>query len=251
MSFFCEHCGFQNNEIQDAGKIAEKGVKITLTVTKTKDLNRQVVKSDYTSVRIPHLDFEIPAGSQKGGTYKILFPLKNILISFRLLTFNSKNVSEVTTVEGIIERSIAGLEQDQIKRRVENPEIAEQIDAFIEKLRSLKEFREQFTIIFEDISGNCHVENPLMPLKDSNCEVIYFKRTTEQNHSLGIYEENEDKLLKPIEEGEFPLEEIEGEVLMFPTNCPECNSPCETNMKMTSILLKIKKICYENIKVFS
>ena len=147
-------------------------------------------------------------------------------------------------MEGIIDRSIAGLEQDQIKRREENPEIAAQIDAFIEKLRSLKEFQEQFTIIFEDISGNCHVENPLMPLKDSNCEVTYFKRTTEQNHTLGIYAENEDKLLKPIEEGDFPLEEIEGEVLTFPTNCPECNQPCETNMKMTSILLKIIEKCH-------
>lgn len=75
-----------------------------------------------------------------------------------------------------------------------------------------------------------------MPLKDTNCEITYFKRTLEQNHSLGIFPENEDKLLKPIEEGEFPLEEIEGEVLTFPTNCPECNNPCETNMKVTSIL---------------
>lgn len=77
-----------------------------------------------------------------------------------------------------------------------------------------------------------------MPLKDENCEITFFKRSLEQNHILGIYLENEDKLLKPIEEGEFPLEEIESEVLTFPTNCPECNSPCETNMKVTSILLQ-------------
>ena len=69
MSFDCEHCGYQNNEIQNAGKIEEKGVKITLNVSSVRDLNRQVVKSDYTSVRIPHLDFEIPALSQKGGIY--------------------------------------------------------------------------------------------------------------------------------------------------------------------------------------
>lgn len=67
-SFTCEHCDYQNNEIQNAGKITEKGIKITLTVSTARDLNRQVIKSDYTSVRIPHLDFEIPAQSQKGGT---------------------------------------------------------------------------------------------------------------------------------------------------------------------------------------
>lgn len=130
------------------------------------------------------------------------------------------------------------MEQDQTKRKEENAKIAAQIEAFVEKLKSLKECKEPFEMIFEDISGDCFVENPFMPLADSNCKVTYFKRNLEQNHILGIYLENEDKLLKPIEEGEFPLEEIEGEVLTFPTNCPECNNPCETNMKMTSILFE-------------
>ena len=67
MSFECEHCGFQNNEIQNAGKIEDRGIKITLKVNSKDDLNRQVVKSDYTSISIPHLDFEIPSQSQKGG----------------------------------------------------------------------------------------------------------------------------------------------------------------------------------------
>lgn len=209
MSFECEHCGYRNNEIQSGGKTAEKGIKITLQVATSQDLNRQVVKSDYTSIRIPHLDFEIPAQSQKG---------------------------EVTTVEGIIDRSISALEQDQSRRREEFPDTAIEIDLFISKLHALKILDEPFTIIFQDISGNSHVENPKAPIKDSQCTVTYFKRTKEQNHTLGIYSDNEDVLLKPIQEGEYPLEQIEGEVLSFPTNCPDCNSPCETNMKLTSIL---------------
>lgn len=67
MSFDCEHCGYQNNELQSGGKIAEQGIEITLIVKTHRDLNRQVVKSDYTSVKIPSLDFEIPSKSQKGG----------------------------------------------------------------------------------------------------------------------------------------------------------------------------------------
>lgn len=31
------------------------------------DMNREVVKTDCASARIPELDFEIPAFSQKGG----------------------------------------------------------------------------------------------------------------------------------------------------------------------------------------
>lgn len=67
MSFVCEECGFENNEIQNGGKIKEKGIRIELKILNEKDLNRQVVKSDFTSVRFPKLDFEIPAESQKGG----------------------------------------------------------------------------------------------------------------------------------------------------------------------------------------
>lgn len=67
MSFSCEDCGYQNNEIQSGGPISEKGVHITLNVENQRDLNRQVVKSDFTSVKIVELDFEIPAKSQKGG----------------------------------------------------------------------------------------------------------------------------------------------------------------------------------------
>jgi zinc finger protein len=66
MSFECRHCGFKNNEIQPGGEVEEKGIRITLTVQSECDLNRQVVKFDYTSVKIVELDFEIPSQSQKG-----------------------------------------------------------------------------------------------------------------------------------------------------------------------------------------
>lgn len=72
MSFECEHCGFENNEIQSGGKIQDKGLRITLHVKNSRDLNRQVVKSDYASVKILELDFEIPAQSQKGGKSSLL-----------------------------------------------------------------------------------------------------------------------------------------------------------------------------------
>lgn len=67
MSFSCDRCGYQNNEIQSGAPVSEKGVKITLIVKSERDLNRQVVKSDYTSIKIVEMDFEIPAKSQKGG----------------------------------------------------------------------------------------------------------------------------------------------------------------------------------------
>ncbi|XP_037937653.1 zinc finger protein ZPR1 [Teleopsis dalmanni] len=223
MSFKCEYCGFENNEIQSASEIQDKGVKIELNITDAADLNRRIVRSDYTSVQIPEVELEIPAQSQKG---------------------------EITTVEGIIDRTIRGLSQDQDKRRVEHPEDAANIDAYILRLSEIKEHKKPFTLLIEDVSGNSFIENPLAPKLDTNCKTAHFKRTTEQNHILGLYEENdlssgenlintnavaEKHLLKPIAEGSWPIEELHGEVLQFQTHCHQCRSECETNMKLTNI----------------
>ena len=65
---------------------------VVLTLTwLCQDLNRQVVRSDSASVKIPELDFEIPASSQKGT---------------------------LSTIEGIISRAIEGLQQEQPVRQV-------------------------------------------------------------------------------------------------------------------------------------
>ena len=66
MSFECEHCGCKNNEIQSGDKIQEKGHIFKCLITTPQDLNRQVIKSDYATVRIPDVDFEIPP-SKRGG----------------------------------------------------------------------------------------------------------------------------------------------------------------------------------------
>lgn len=67
MSFECEHCGCKNNEVQSGEKVQEKGSLIKCTVSATQDLNRQVIKSDYATVKIPEIDFEIPPTSKRGG----------------------------------------------------------------------------------------------------------------------------------------------------------------------------------------
>ncbi|XP_066993713.2 zinc finger protein ZPR1 [Anabrus simplex] len=215
MSFECEKCGFRNNEIQPGGEIQEKGIRIVVHVRSPSDLNRQVVKSDYTSVKIPELDFEIPSQSQKG---------------------------EITTVEGVLDRVIAGLEQDQPVRRNEDPFSATQIDAFLEKLRKLKDLSTPFTLVLEDISGNSFVQNPCAPLKDPGAETTLFVRNKEQNLAVGIISSDEASekseslgVLKPMKQGDFTLEDLEGEVVHFSTNCPDCRAPCQTNMKAVKI----------------
>ncbi|CAF91254.1 unnamed protein product, partial [Tetraodon nigroviridis] len=103
-SFSCPHCQWANTEIQSAGRIQDQGVCYTLQVRTKEDLNREVVKADSATTRIPQLDFEIPAFTQKGC---------------------------LSTVEGILERAAAGLEQDQAARRAAEPQLAEKIQEFI------------------------------------------------------------------------------------------------------------------------
>lgn len=71
MSFECEHCGYKNNEIQSGERIQERGCLLKCTISTSRDLNRQVIRSDYAAVKIPELDFEIPAQSKKGGNDRL------------------------------------------------------------------------------------------------------------------------------------------------------------------------------------
>uniref|UniRef100_A0A8C2HPA8 Zinc finger protein ZPR1 n=1 Tax=Cyprinus carpio TaxID=7962 RepID=A0A8C2HPA8_CYPCA len=183
-SFSCPHCNWTNTEIQSAGRIQEQGVLYTLQVKTKEDMNREVVKSDSASTRIPQLDFEIPAFTQKGS---------------------------LSTIEGLLDRAVAGLEQDQPIRKV-------CVLFFI-----------IIKLIIDDPSGNSFIENPFAPQKDTALTVTHYKRTPEHNAALGIEEEENDE--KPGND----LDAMRNEVLVFNTNCPECNAPANTNMKLVQI----------------
>lgn len=206
-SFSCGICGWSNTEIQSAGRIQDQGVCYTLRVKTKQDLNREVVKADSATTRIPELDFEIPPFTQKGS---------------------------LSTIEGLLDRAVAGLEQDQPVRRATHPEVAEQIDSFIQKLKKLKEVEDEFTLVIEDPSGNSFVENPVAPQRDEALTVSHFKRTAEQDKQLGIRADDDDGDLDE-QPAANDLDTMRNEVLVFSTNCPECNSPASTNMKLVQV----------------
>ena len=67
MSFRCDWCGYQNNEIQSGSQVQEQGVSYKVKIQTAEDLSRQIVKSDYATFAVPEIDLEIPPSSQKGG----------------------------------------------------------------------------------------------------------------------------------------------------------------------------------------
>ncbi|XP_038861233.1 zinc finger protein ZPR1-like isoform X2 [Salvelinus namaycush] len=171
-SFTCPNCSWSNTEIQSAGRIQDQAIAYTLKVKSKQDMNREVVKADSATTRIPEVDFEIPPYTQKGS---------------------------LSTIEGLIDRAVAGLEQDQQLRNV-----------------------------IDDPSGNSFVENPFAPQKDEALSVSHYKRTPQQDAQLGIKAEDEEKPSNDIDC-------MRNEVLTFNTNCPECNAPASTNMKIVQI----------------
>lgn len=212
-SFSCDDCGYSDTGIQSGGKIQDKGVKYMLQVTNPKDLDRRVIKSDFATFKIPSIDFEQPP-SKKG---------------------------EITTLEGLINAVIEGLQSEQPIRKALDPPVAAKIDDFIHKLETLKELKQPFTVILEDPTGNSYIENPNVPQKDPEMTITHFTRTRQQDIDIGLASEEDDEQENiQNEEKEEEIEEekesnFQNEVLGFQTNCPSCNSPCETNMKIQDI----------------
>lgn len=130
-SFYCEHCGNKNTEVQFSGKLAPQGIRYEYICTDEAALNRSIVKSEYATIRIPELDFEIPPQTQKGS---------------------------INTVEGFLARSVMGISDLQEERRRYNPEIAAKLDEFLEKLKQYQDAKVlPFTFIVTDPSGNSFI----------------------------------------------------------------------------------------------
>lgn len=237
MSFSCEECGFQNNEISSAGSIQQKAAKFAFKVDSDADLQRQVVKTDGCVFRIEDLDLEIPPGK---GRY--------------------------TNVEGVISSIKSDLEQHQDERMRQMPEVGEKVGGVIRGLTDMLEGRSYpFMISVDDPSGNSWIE-PKPGDAAGKWAKSEYNRTPEQNAVLGLG----DDVPQPQQNGggaEAPATEIrpeyhssnlvgadaqvngtqannidteddaitENQVYSFPASCPGCTRPCATNMKMVNI----------------
>jgi regulator of sigma D len=79
-------------------------------------------------------------------------------------------------------------------KQKQNPEQADAIDAFIQKLVDYSEVKFPFTMIVDDMSGNSFVENYLAPAADPQLKVEHYERSEYQNGILGINPEIHAKL---------------------------------------------------------
>ncbi|CAE6466656.1 unnamed protein product [Rhizoctonia solani] len=241
MSFRCEHCGNENNEIQSAGMIRELGTLYTARILDRSDLDRQLVKAETCTLVIPELELTIPAS--KG---------------------------QLTTVEGIIQDTVRDLSLDQPLRRIQDPTTYEKIEALLTKLKDIlgnddegegeKETTgpvetksaskldkplKPFTVQLDDPTGNSWIEF-YGSIDDPKWSMRQYERTPEQNAAIGIgigenaptvqakHVANAKDVIdakRDEDDDVVPNEEI----YVFPGTCSSCSAPLDTMMKRVVI----------------
>ncbi|CAB10101.1 Zinc finger protein zpr1 [Schizosaccharomyces pombe] len=213
MSFECPHCGFKNAQVQHAETIQPEGSKITFHVEDKEDLNRTVVKSQEAIVSIPEIQLEIPG-----------------------------RLGQLTTIEGILSNVVDDLSKEQESRKESAPQLYDQINAFIEKVNSLRSGSVPFTITVDDITGNSWIE--MKPGRDGDrWSQVSYKRTLEQNTKLGLVDTDQPEDVKTqtnnasntLKHDATAVEVDPNEVHTFHATCPSCSHQCDTHMKLLDI----------------
>ncbi|KAG2416743.1 hypothetical protein HFD88_007959 [Aspergillus terreus] len=204
-SFECEHCHFKDNSVKSAGQIQEKGAKYTLDVENETDMQRQVIRSDTSIFKVESLGIEMPKGD-----------------------------SQLTTVEGVIQRIYESLSSEQPLRKAQAPELHDALEPIIEKLKKMLD-REgyPFTVSLDDPTGNSWIA-PTTEDSAHKYKRQDYPRTHEQNEALGIAADPN----AVQNEGGVDLDDVDivdGQVYSLPSECPGCTKPCFVNMKKVNI----------------
>ena len=116
---------------------------------------------------IPELEFEIPAATQKGT---------------------------ITTLDGLLGDAAENLRALQPQRHEQQPETAQAIDAFLDKLDKCTSGQQTFQFVLDDPAGNSYIESPDGDVPaDTALRVEHYERTREQSMAVGLSVPDEEE----------------------------------------------------------
>ena len=133
-------------------------MKYILSAATRDDLDRQVIKSQYATIGLPDIDFEIPPATQSGS---------------------------LSTVEGVLTHAAKSLEHLQPQRRAVDSITAGKIQDVIDKLRELSTGSQPFVLTLDDPSGQSIIETKAVGSGDYGLASQRYERSVEQNAALG------------------------------------------------------------------
>lgn len=161
MTTECDSCGFRDTEVKPAGRVSDHAVKISLKVSEPADMQRDLLKSDTSSISIPEIELDMLPGTL-GGKYTTLEGILNDIKS---------QLSEVNPFQ-LGDSSL--------------PEEKGPLAQFLDKLDACIELRSPFTFVLDDPLGNSFVFSELGVDKDPKMTIEHYTRTHEQNEELGL-----------------------------------------------------------------
>lgn len=198
--------------MKSAGQIQEKGSKYTLDVQNEDDFQRQVIRSDVSIFKVETLGIEMPKGE-----------------------------SQLTTVEGVIQKIHQSLSSEQPLRKVQAPELHDALAPIIENLEKIMD-REAFpfTVSLDDPTGNSWIAPSANDKGATNYRRRDYPRTHEQNEELGIAGDPEAAKHEGVNMTQGAgdpedLDIVDGKVYTLPAECPGCSKQCSVNMKKVNI----------------
>lgn len=156
MSFNCEQCAYHNAEVLVGGAVSPKSRTITLHCDSQADLNREVLKSETASIKIPECELEVNQGTL-GGKF--------------------------TTIEGLLGDIYKNLRDNNPFNIGDSAQENAIFQTLLAHLDDYKTNKVPFTIIIEDPLSNSYIEQ----LSDNDkLQIVDRLRTFEENESLGI-----------------------------------------------------------------
>lgn len=164
MSTVCSECGFKSNEVKAGGAISKRGRRISLKLTTSLDLSRDILKSETCGLQIPEISLELEAGTL-GGRF--------------------------TTIEGLLRQVYQDLDERSPFRSGDgvSDERKKKFEVFLARLDEVilgKWKGDGVTLILDDAMANSYVQNLYAPDPDPEMKVEDYDRTWEQNEVWGL-----------------------------------------------------------------
>lgn len=168
-SLNCEYCGYRTNDVKTGGEVPEFGKRITLHVKDSKDLSRDLLKSENCTLLVPECRVEIAPGTM-GGRF--------------------------TTVEGILTQMRDDLQRDIFDTDRPKEEAGDSMSSekrhewedFFTTLNNAISGKMAFTLIMSDPLDNSYIQSLQAPDPDPKLVIEQYMRSEEELEELGLAE---------------------------------------------------------------